>query len=382
MNKRSDERGVVSILTVMFFVILLSVMSVAFLRIMSDEQEQVIGDDLTKGALASARSGVEDAKRALLYCRSLPAGPDKTSCEAALNSTTCPGVFGSASSLTTNLGITPANVVQVGGNPELNQRYTCLKVQRDTADVTGIAEENIGDLIELDTNGTGFDTVTLSWHRFGNTYDGAAGLDSRFSAKFGGAASNWNPQTISWMNASSVSYPALLRVQLLEYGSGYNLTTLSQKQLTAYFLPASNGDTTANVGGAIDSLTSGFNRGRYYALCTTTGDYSCSISLTGITIDPAKRYFIRLSTKYRSTNYRVELKSGGALGSRILLRDVQPIIDSTGAADDTYRRVITRIQYGTAGYYTDNALESGDSLCKSFYVTDTTVVGVGTCTGL
>lgn len=375
MHKPSDERGVVSILTVLFFVILLSVLTVAFLRIMSDEQEQVIGDDLTKGALASARSGVEDAKRALLYCRSLSGGPDKVSCENALKVTTCPGIFGSPSSLTSNLGIVPSagngGATQVGGKPELNQRYTCLKINRDTPDVTGVAQEGIADLIELDSGGTGFDSLQLEWHRLGNSYDGVAGLDSR-----GKIGSN-NPQTTSWSTGAGTQYPALLRVQLLEYDPAANLTALAQKQATAFFVPSTNGDTTETVGPV--TTGSGFNRSRYFAKCTAIGDYSCSVQLNGIVTSPGKRYFVRLSTKYRSANYRLQLKRAGV---PVAFHDVQPEIDSTGAAGDTYRRVLTRVEYGSDGYYTDNALESGESVCKSFYVTSTAATGVGSCTGL
>lgn len=378
MNTRSDERGVVSIITVLFFVILLSILTVAFLRIMSDEQEQVIGDDLTKGALASARSGVEDAKRALLYCRALPAGPDKVSCEAALDETNCPGVFGSATAGTmrTALGITTSGTtVNVGGNPELNQRYTCLKIRRDTPDVKGQADENLGDFIELNTNGVPFDAITIDWHRLGTMYDGAAGVDSSTNPKFVGL----NPQTTAWQNASGISYPALLRVQLLEYDPAANLSALAQKELTAFFIPVSNGNPSVAVGGV--SSGSSLNRTRNFAQCVTTGDYACSLNLTGITgYSATKRYFIKLSTKYRSTNYRVQLRAGG---TPVVFHDVQPEVDSTGAADNAYRRILTRVQYGTDGFYTDNAVESAESFCKSFYVTSSgPPQRIGTCSGL
>jgi hypothetical protein len=224
-----------------------------------------------------------------------------------------------------------------------------------------------------------FDTITLKWHRFGTTYDGAASVDSRANAKFG----SFNPQTTAWQNASGTSYPALLRVQLLEYDPATNLSGLAGKDMVAYFIPVSNGTDPVSVGGAILS-TSPLNRTRNFAQCVTVGDYACTLNITGITgYNPAKRYFIKLSTKYRSANYKVELKVGGVGGTPITFHDVQPEIDSTGAADNAYRRILTRVQYGTDGFYTDNAVESAESFCKSFYVTSSDPPQrIGTCSGL
>ena len=70
---------------------------------------------------------------------------------------------------------------------------------------------------------------------------------------------------------------------------------------------------------------------------------------------------------YRTTNYRIELRRAGV---PVEFYDVQPIVDSTGAADNTYRRVISRVEYGAVkGYYPDNAVQTGNELCKAFYVT-------------
>jgi Tfp pilus assembly protein PilX len=63
--KKQQERGVVSLFTVMFFTILVTVLTVGFVRIMINERRQSTDEDLTTRAYYAAESGVEDAKRAL-----------------------------------------------------------------------------------------------------------------------------------------------------------------------------------------------------------------------------------------------------------------------------------------------------------------------------
>lgn len=374
MVKARDERGVVSIMTVMFFIVLLSVLVVAFLRIMSDEQEQVIGDDLTKGALASAQSGVEDAKRALLFCRTAT-GADKTNCESELAATTCPGIFGGASStLRSRLGIALSGdgTVRVGGDTTFNQRYTCLLVKRQTNDVKGVTrpDEGFANMIELGTNGVSFNSIKLSWHRNGDKYDGATVAIPTTTS-----VDNENPQQTSWRGPSPTftPYPAMLRIQLLEYDPAATIDQLSQRQLTYFLMPASGASSSFSVSGPINNTLVAQSGSALKRLSSCTSalseEYACSMTLQNITgIAPAagKRYFLRVSSVYRTTNYKIELLNGIA---PVQFYDVQPEIDSTGVADNTYRRVLTRVEYGQGGYYPDNGVMTGDMLCKGFYVT-------------
>src|SRR6476661_5069543 len=87
-----DQRGFVSIFTVLMFAILMSVVLVGFVRLMIDEQQQTLQDDLSKSAYNSAQAGIEDAKRAMMWCYRLPASDGlKIPCESALHEKKCPG---------------------------------------------------------------------------------------------------------------------------------------------------------------------------------------------------------------------------------------------------------------------------------------------------
>ena len=65
---RQLEQGVASILTVIFFILIASVITIGFIRLSLNEGRQSLEDSLSKSALAAAYSGVSDAKRAILYC--------------------------------------------------------------------------------------------------------------------------------------------------------------------------------------------------------------------------------------------------------------------------------------------------------------------------
>ena len=65
---RLSKKGMVSITVVMFTSLLLIVVSVGFIRIMSQEENRASDNNLSQSAYDSAVSGVEDAKRVITAC--------------------------------------------------------------------------------------------------------------------------------------------------------------------------------------------------------------------------------------------------------------------------------------------------------------------------
>jgi Tfp pilus assembly protein PilX len=351
-SHHTHQQGFVAILTVLLFTVLISVLTVGFLRVMTDQSDQVVQDDLSKGALAAAQSGAEDGKRALARCRSLT-GAAQSACYTILTDSVtsgCPGIYGPASSLAADLNLTKVpgtDAIRVG-DESLNQRTTCTIITLETDDVVGRATENLGVMVPLQANAA-FDRLTMQWHRFAE--DGQAAIPAS------GAVASKNPTKSNW-RSGGISYPAMMRVQLLVFRPGQTLGALSGQAPTTFLVPS-------NVASAPLTLTAST---RQLVHCDTASSYACTASIglpAGYNPASGDRYFALVSSVYGSTNYRLTLQNGG---SAVKFFDAEPSIDVTGASGDVFRRIETRVAYHADGFFTHNALEVGSTICKDYLV--------------
>lgn len=360
----NKERGVVSILSVIFFIILMSILTISFMRIVTDEQEQVIEDDLSKSALAAARSGVEDAKRALLYCRSLT-GTAQTACYADLSNQGCPGIFASGS-LLSSLGLAPNRQadgsIKVGDPTNTdNQRYTCVTISQDTPDYVGTLSDGLGDFIPLRSTAS-FNQVRISWHQ--TSVDGLAAIPPA-----GPISLDTNPRKPEWQTPASLAYIAVPRLQLVQYDPSQTLNAQKDSSSGTYLIPNTGGSSTVNVTGA--ALNSSSMPKRAAVNCITPAPesgYRCTatLDLSGLTRPADAQYYLLVKSQYGTPHYKVELLNSGA---PVSFDDVQPQVDSTGAAANVYKRLLSRVAYQTDTFFTSNSIESGTSICKDFFVT-------------
>ena len=81
--------------------------------------------------------------------------------------------------------------------------------------------------------------------------------------------------------------------------------------------------------------------------------------------DLTRTAYVRLTALYKSTHFRISL-----VGTQF--KGVQPSIDSTGRANDQYRRVEDRVDLVNTNFpFPEAALDVSGNLCKNFLVTDT-----------
>ncbi len=375
-NMAKNEKGAVSLFVVIFATLLITIITISFARLMTSDQQQATAADLSQSAYDSAQSGVEDAKRALLNYTTLCSSGDPK-CGTVQGHIDSPNCNTSVSDL-----VTPQNgevlIAQNANDNALNQAYTCVTITRNTNDYLGQLQANASKLIPL-TSVTPFNQVLIEWYSLSDTQNPAA-VDVK-PLSYGAPLL---PQS-AW----TVDRPSIMRTQFMQIGSNFKLTDFDDESgnsnaNTLFLYPIGNKG-MANT--AIDSNNT-LAISSYDTRKTPTGHplpincsgnvsaggYACRALLTlpnpigGSTSSDRVAAFLRLTSIYNKTNFRVSLLQSGA---PVQFNNVQPQIDSTGRAGDMFRRVQSRVEFGDPNYpYPNAAIQTTGSFCKNFLITD------------
>lgn len=350
MRVSSKQQGFVSILTVLFFMTLISIITVGFTRFMLQEQRQQLEDELSKSAYNAALVGVEDAKRAISYCFSL-AGPSRTACEAELYRTTCPG-FNTQNTFSP-IGI-PASAsgrtsITNESSTTAPQGYSCVIIG-NSGSVSGNLNSMLGTggrMYELATNGVAYDSVRLSWHSGSAPHYPVADFNAG------------NLRLPDWVEAR---YPAVLRVGIITIpdGSNFNMSNIQYSSTFLYPTSGSPAGTETDINAAAPLK-------RYAVNCdaASSSAYDCSARLTTGAYQPNTRRYLVLNSIYRNTEFDIAAYSGTNF---VPFVGVQYYIDSTGYTSGLSRRARVNVSPGDRVLTIPNAIDSGLSFCKDFRV--------------
>ena len=408
------QRGAVSLFVVIFSMLIITVITISFLRLMMTDQQQASDNDLSQSAYDSATAGVEDAKRALLryqqVCTNTPSQCAALSTQLSTNVCNAAVLIGGVVSESNVSGGDSTNPGEIkvqqsvsGSDAALDQAYTCLTMKLQTDDYVGNLTANQSQLVPL-IGVTNFDTVTVRWFSKDDITNttGAVSLT-------GTAAPQPLLQQTSWPN----NRPSIMQAQLIQFGDSFTLNDFdmtnssSENDASTVFLyPTSDG--AAGNSSTYNSTTDSFvardtrksdtgtnptpatsNDTPLPVKCASSisgGGYACSMTLAlPNPIGGGNRTaFLRLTPFYNATHFQVALSSGGApnaTGSNVVkFKDVQPEIDSTGRANDLFRRVQSRVNlYDTSFPYPDATIDITGNFCKDFTVTDKDYIP-GSCT--
>jgi Tfp pilus assembly protein PilX len=386
---RNKQQGAAAIFIVVFFAILISVIALSFLNIAVQDQEQSTNDDLSQSAYDSANAGTEDAKRALswyeLHCpaNSAPAPADASNCAtyattftsasnqcnlASLTTTgTLPGVQLAPGSTSEVLVETNSNVSS--DDTKLNQAYTCTTIATQTSDYKAVATNGKSDnLIPLQTVGQAAaptDAIELNWFT-----DVNAGTDTpTFSS----------PKDLPLPSQWLATAPPIMRVELVPVLRGnIDINNVDNDTRTVFLYPTTGA--ASNVALSAEDLGRSAEKpdAPNLAHCQSTlpaGTYDCSATIN--TLPPATGdtsgnhagtdYYLRITSLYNNADYQIRLFDSS--GNPLLFNNVEPQIDSTGRADDVFRRIQSRITDLTSSNpLTDGGFDITQGLCKDFNV--------------
>lgn len=389
-TKQNTQHGAVSLFVVIFAALLMTIVTVSFVQFMLRDQQQATLNDLSQSANDAALAGVEDAKRLLLLDQSCRDG-------TAAASTNCPRI---ASALTPEVGknetkcstladaelVTQANdetiIKQEEGDSALDQAYTCVKIGINTADYKNKLDLNQSMLVPI-TGVSTFDRVEVSWFSRTDVSSTTSNPAVGFPVTDTGVAL---PRVgDKWQ----FNYPALLRTQFIQTGASFNLTDFDDSQPgnrsnmnTLYLYPSKVG--ASELAFALDARKTSTNIPRQVDCkeSFTDAEYVCTTTLvlpTPIGGNTANRNaFLRLTALYNGAHFSIKLKNGA---EDVLFNRVQPEVDSTGRANDVFRRVKARVELKGDFTYPEAAIDMTSDLCKNFTITDAEdgYITSGTC---
>ncbi|MFZ2125922.1 MAG: hypothetical protein WAV04_00215 [Candidatus Microsaccharimonas sp.] len=400
------QAGAVSLFVVVFATLLITVVTVSFLRLMIGDQNRASNNDLSQSAYDSAQAGVEDGKRVLLRYQKICNEGGQAACDlvaSQINDVACNealrvgdvigsgDVSGGGGSQTGEIKIQQTSS---SGDVTLDQAYTCVTIELITDDYLGSLSPGESKLVPL-IGESSFDRVTIQWFSADDVGTSSTGANA---VNLTGVA---QPQPLLGQTSWPINRPSVLRTQLMQFGNGFTLGSFDATTATGQ----SNANTvfmypTSAVAGNTEAFTLHDQRTKdangdipqkqrndtplpvRCEAAVSAGGYACTQTL--ILPEPInggdRTAFLRLTPFYNATHFRATLSNGGA---SVRFDSVQPIIDSTGRANDLFRRVSSRVDLiDTSFPYPDAAVDLTGNLCKDFSVTDTTYVAPasGACT--
>jgi len=368
-----SQRGAVSLFIVVFAALLITIVTVSFVRIMLQDQQQATTTDLSQSAYDSAQAGVEDAKRALLKYQDIcNSGGDCVNAANKINSPTCNEAIGTLQGLQ---GVTLSNnevKVQTGTDSSnqtaLDQAYTCVKIALNTDDYLGTLKANESNIVPLSSMGS-FNTVQIQWF---STKDASGTINLQSDSKV--------PLLKQWGGLNNPR-PPIIRAQFIQFSgsSGFTLGNFDSSIVdnganTLFLYPSKVGLNSKSL--SIDTPRKMPTGNPQSVKCLDSigaSVYSCfaKIGLPKLITGADHTLFLHLSSLYNKTDYRITLYDSASPALTVPFNAVQPQIDSTGRANDLFRRVQTRVELTDVNFpYPEAAVDITGSFCKGFSVTD------------
>lgn len=397
INSKKTRKGAASFYIVAFSTLILMIIATSFATVIISEISRSSNDDLSQSAYDAALAGIEDAKVAFSNYRrcveagaaaatSRPTGSYTGSCAEIRYWMEHPDcymvghILGKIpNSAEGEVMVGEQSVGGAGGTVTTNQAYTCVKLDLDLTDYRAtLSSEKMSQVVRLGVNNGGTNSVNkirIGWYSVRN--DNAAGLSYKnynSGVKFGSLASS---------NGASV--PPTLEVQLVQTSTSFNMSDFDKTtgnatdRATMYLVPSSS-----PVSNTTDKYIGAYNSGRNvvtaaqvvktndrsilnkpFAVYCPTGTSEEFYCITEIELPDAiggarsnDTFMLGLSLPYQrpDTDFSVTLIcnggntcggiSGGSIGgdTAVQIKNSQISIDSTGRANDLYRRVETRLE--------------------------------------
>ena len=388
-----SKKGAAAFYVVIFTTLLLSVITMSFIRIMISEATKSTNDDLSKSAYDSALAGVEDAKIALVkYHQCLDQGytaNQTTKCGRIITYMNEHNCDVAAKILGRNNGEGGEVAVKEGSisssNPEseqMEQAYTCVKIDEELSNYKStVRSTNRVRLVPI--RAKDFNKITgikFQWFSNRHTNDSINTTKNDFSPLSAHTTSippiavdlyqtdqNFTLGELSVNNGNTGTD----RVSLLlnpQYSTSEDTLRLSDTTVLNYSDKADNSPVPANCG---------YDNGGEEFRCQTIIQFPRPFN-GGTPNETTMLLRVELPYGDVESDFAVTLCTGSSLSTlcdtTTEFLGVQAQIDSTGRANDLFRRVEARVELIDTNFpYPEFAAQlsgdDGDNISKDFWVT-------------
>ena len=405
------ESGQASMVTVAMFMMLFAAIAVSFTFVVISASRQALNDSLQSSAKLAAESGVEDAKRLIVYCYnkrqsdgSYPPA-DKPLCSEVIGKLSdqlegmgCDEILGKLDNPNYNNSFAVEDEggrghrVRVGNNGsnnnnENNEYYQCLKIATKTDNYQGMVN-NLGKsiivplrVVDTQNQAAVIASLKIEWHRNVN------GNDGDNPAEMNGAEGTGLPPANIW---SSSNRPAVLRVERVGVPKGnFTLGQLADSDTALTLRPSvsGNGKSGYRLGNYQPQYPSGNKdkiapNSQYHkgvpiveAYCQNGGnnnDYACK-TIFEDSLDTTKTdYYLRINAIYRSTHFKITAYDQN--GKPLYFDGVQPLVDVTGRSSDSFSRIQARLKPSfdknadSTNWWPEYVIDTNGKVCKDIEV--------------
>lgn len=414
-NMKRFKRGATSFYVVAFSTLILVIIAASFATVIISELTRTSNDELSQSAYDSALAGVEDAKLAYanyLRCagsaEQVPNGDNSVTCGEIVYWMKNPNCY-MVGRILGRIGNDDTDEVPIvettstsgdGGVNRMNQAYTCVQMKTELNDYrANLTSDNNVRVVKVkfkNTTASQINKVRLSWYMV----DGTKGFNV---TNFAG-----NKVTFKPLGETQPSTPPTVSLQLVQTAQTFTLDQVNGIALddshtdraTMFFVPTSDADaarTSASVAGNYKGIFNGsinelskedvvktndqkISNVPYVVYCSDTSDFACSVlidlpepvseSVGGIRSDDTFMFVVTLPYGEPDTDFALEFLDGN--NNRAIIDGTQVEIDSTGRANDLFRRVETRLESSDTSfpylYYAMELLGNGTTLKKDMTV--------------
>lgn len=318
------QQGFVSIIVAATLMVLLSLVTIGFSRVMQREQRQALDRQLSTQAFYAAETAVNDVYSAIANNATI--AEEKTDCDVTDWPNT--GDNGLLDSLSGNVA------------------YTCLKYDQTPTDLVftdsiTTSTSKIFPVQPKDDTDT-VSTITFEW----------SGEES--STLINGASDDCTVNPRELPQSFVARAIPMLRIDVIDASSSLDREDLIDNAATLYLFPKSCGTNSGSIG-----TYQGVNNAGQIVDVDCSGGTGCSFTVTGLS---QNRYNIRMRSVY--TNVGTLRVTATSSSGNFEFKNAQTVVDATGKANDVLRRIEVRISNSPDYRNAEAAIEAADGVCK------------------